>query len=106
MLRRNFEPSSKLLPAMTRSAKVENDSEDNILELTTFQKSWFSQKGGKKHLRNSFINIVKVKPGAQKRSLFIFAQFATVGSRKEVSKEMTCSSSGIFVFMKKAVAYS
>ena len=71
MLNQNLDPSSRLFPAITWSVKFENDSEDNILELTTLRKSWFSQKGSKNHLRNSVLNIENVSKDHFWVSLFL-----------------------------------
>lgn len=49
---------------------------------------------------------MKVKLAVQKCSLFIFTQLATEGSWNEVSKAVTCSSSGTFVLIQNVVVYS
>ena len=76
----NVVPSHKLLSAMTRFAKVEKDLELIILELTTVRMMLFSERGSRKRLRISVINIGNVKLTARNLSLCILIKLSISGS--------------------------
>src|ERR1700678_2671608 len=75
-------PSNKLLLAMTRFAKVETDSELIIFELTRMM--LFSQRGSRKCLRISVINMGKVKSTTWNLSLCILIKLSISESFQQV----------------------
>src|SRR6202795_1156968 len=79
-------PSNKLFPAMTRFAKEEKDSELIILELTTVRMMLFSQRGSRKRLQISVIDIGKVKSTERNLSLCILIKLSISESDRKSTR--------------------